>query len=220
MGEVALVVVDPVSSYLGNADSHKNAEVRRVLEPLSEMAERTRVAILSVMHFSKTGTGATTKALHRFIGSIAFIGAPRAAFAVIADREDEGRRLLLPVKNNLAREPQGLAFYTEQCQIGDDHIIASRVTWNTEPVAITADKAMAADIAGTRTTTEKAEAMEFIRAALGDGPLPAAEVKRLAREEGLTPKVVRSAREALGVLVAREGFGKGSRSMWSLATPP
>ena len=83
IGNVAPVVVDPVSSYLGKADSHKNSEVRSVLEPLSEMADRARVAILSITHFSKSGANNTTKALHKFIGSIAFTGAPRAAFAVI-----------------------------------------------------------------------------------------------------------------------------------------
>ena len=46
VGNVALVGVDPVSSYLGKTDSHKNSEVRGVLEPVSEMAERTRVADL------------------------------------------------------------------------------------------------------------------------------------------------------------------------------
>jgi putative DNA primase/helicase len=107
IGDVALVVVDPVSSYLGKTDSHKNGDVRGVLEPLSDMAERTRVAILSVTHFSKGGANSTSKALHRFIGSIAFIGAPRAAFAVIEDAEDEGRRLFLHAKNNLASPPQG-----------------------------------------------------------------------------------------------------------------
>ena len=50
---MSLVLIDPISSYLGKADSHKNAEVRGVLEPIGEMAERTRVAILSVTHFSK-----------------------------------------------------------------------------------------------------------------------------------------------------------------------
>jgi putative DNA primase/helicase len=109
IGDVAVVVVDPVSSYLGKTDSNKNSEVRGVLEPLSEMAERTRVAILSVTHFSKAGANSTTKALHRFIGSIAFTGAPRAAFAVIEDAEHDGRRLFLHAKNNLARPPQGLA---------------------------------------------------------------------------------------------------------------
>ena len=108
VGDVVLVVIDPVSSYLGKADSHKNSEVRGVLEPLSELAERTRVAILTVTHFSKAGATNTTKALHRFIGSIAFVGAPRVAFAVIEDAEHNGRYLVLHAKNNLAPAPQGL----------------------------------------------------------------------------------------------------------------
>ena len=86
---MTLIVIDPVSSNLGKTDSHKNAEVRGVLEPIGEMAERLRVAILSVTHFSKSGAGATTKALHRFIGSIAFVGAARIALAVIEDAEND-----------------------------------------------------------------------------------------------------------------------------------
>src|SRR5262249_2253901 len=141
IGDVALVVVDPVSSYLGRADSHKNSEVRGVLEPLSEMAERTRVAILSVTHFSKGGPNTARKALDPFIGSVAFRGAPRAAFAVIADPEQEGRRLFLPVKNNLAPAPQGLAYRLEQRLVGDETdgiIVASRSVWDLDPVTITA----------------------------------------------------------------------------------
>src|SRR3984893_14147891 len=93
IGDVALVIIDPISSYMGKTDSHKNAEVRGALEPASEMAERLQVAILSITHFSKSGTGTNTKALHRFIGSIAFVGAPRAAFAVVEDADNE-RRIL------------------------------------------------------------------------------------------------------------------------------
>lgn len=115
---------------------------------------------MSVTHFSKAGAKNTTKALHRFIGSIAFTGAPRAAFAVIEDAEHDGRRLFLHAKNNLACAPQGLAFRLEQCIIGED-IVASRVWWDTEPIAITADEALAADAAGTETRTAKAEAIEF-----------------------------------------------------------
>ena len=107
------MVIDPVSSYLGKTDSHKNSEVRDLLEPLSELADRMRVAILSVTHFSKTGSHNTTKALHRFIGSIAFTGAARAAFAVIEDAEHEGRRLFFARKKQFcpfaerARFPAG-----------------------------------------------------------------------------------------------------------------
>jgi hypothetical protein len=219
VGDVALVVVDPVSSYLGKTDSHKNSEVRGVLEPLSEMAERTRVAILSVTHFSKAGANGATKALHRIIGSVAFTGAPRAAFAVIEDAEYEGRRLFLHAKNNLARAPQGLAFRLEQSIVGDE-IVASRVLWDAQPVAITANEALAADLDGTQSRTAKAEAMELLEGALAGGPMPAAEVNRMAREHGLTPKVLRSAREALSVGIKRDGYGLGSKSLWSLPNWP
>ena len=215
IGDVAFVVVDPVSSYLGKTDSHKNSEVRGVLEPLSEMAERTRVAILSVTHFSKAGANNTTKAMHRFIGSIAFTGAPRAAFAVIEDAEHEGRRLFLHAKNNLAAVPQGLAFRLEQCLL-DDGIVASRILWDSEPVTITANEALAAEAAGTESRTAKADAIDFLKAALADGPMAVAEINRMAREHGLTAKVIRSAREALRVKIERDGFGPGSKSLWSL----
>ena len=219
IGDVVLLVIDPVSSYLGKTDSHKNSEVRGVLEPLSEMAERTHVAILSITHFSKAGSSGTAKALHRFIGSVAFIGAPRAAFAVIDDAEHDGRRLFLHAKNNLARPPQGLAFRLEQCLVGDG-IVASRIVWDAEPVTMTANEALAADVAGTESRTAKAEAMEFLEAALAEGSVPAAEINRMAREHGLTPKVVRSAREALRVTIERDGFGPGSKSLWSLPKDP
>ncbi len=58
--------------------------------------------------------------------------------------------------------------------------------------------------------------MEFLRAALVGAPVPATEVSRVAHERGLTPKAIRSAREALGVKIERNGFGPGSRSLWSL----
>jgi hypothetical protein len=73
-----------------------------------------------------------------------------------------------------------------------------------------------AETAGAETRTAKADAMEFLRAALVGAPVPAAELSRVAHERGLTPKAIRSAREALGVKIERNGFGPGSKSLWSL----
>ena len=64
--------------------------------------------------------------------------------------------------------------------------------------------------------TAKADAMEFLQAALAGDPVPATEVNRMARERDLTIKAIRSAREALGVKIERNGFGPGSKSLWSL----
>src|SRR4029450_6264221 len=67
---VALVVIDPISAYLGGVDSHKNADVRALLAPVSELAARQNVAIVGVSHLSKA-TG--SKALMRVTGSLAFV---------------------------------------------------------------------------------------------------------------------------------------------------
>jgi putative DNA primase/helicase len=218
IGDVALVIIDPISSYMGKTDSHKNSEVRGALEPLSEMADRMKVAVLSITHFSKAGSGNTNKALHRFIGSIAFVGAPRAAFAVIEDADNEGRILFLHAKNNMAPKPQGLAYRLLQTIVCDD-IVASYVHWESTPVTISADQALgAAESTGSRTTKE--EATDFLRDILGQGEMPAEEVQQAARKAGITPKPLRSAREALKVKSRREGFGPGAVWYWSLPSGP
>ena len=71
------------------------------------------------------------------------------------------------------------------------------------------------EAAGERRTA-KADAMKFLQAALAGDQVPATKVSRMAHEHGLTAKAIRSAREALGVEIARNGFGPGSRSLWSL----
>jgi hypothetical protein len=72
------------------------------------------------------------------------------------------------------------------------------------------------DAAGSETRTAKADAMGFLQAALAGDPVPATEVSRMACEHGLTAKAIRAAREALDVKIARDGFGPGSKSLWSL----
>ena len=64
--------------------------------------------------------------------------------------------------------------------------------------------------------TAKAAAMAFLQAALAGTRVPATQVSRMARDHGLTAKALRSAREALGIKIARSGFGPGSKSIWSL----
>ena len=103
---VSLVIIDPISSYLGKVDSHKNADVRSVLEPLGEMAARLRVAIICNNHFSKGGGSANS----RVIGSVAFVNQARAAFIVTPDEDDDTRMLLIPSKMNIAPIRHGLAY--------------------------------------------------------------------------------------------------------------
>jgi putative DNA primase/helicase len=225
IGDVRLIIIDPISSYLGpKVDSHVNAAVRGVLEPVSEMATRLRIAIVAITHPPK-GTGTT--AINRFIGSIAFVAAARAAFMVTRDAEDDTdiRRLFLPVKNNLAPLGNGLAFRLEQRIVGDpgEGIVASSVAWESEPTKVTANEALAAaDAQGSGDRTETTEAEEFLRGILAGGLVAAAEVKREANAAGLSWATVRRAQKRLGIRPTRHaesGDGLGTRGHWFWSLP-
>ena len=223
VGDVALVGIDPISSYLGKVDSHKNAELRAVLEPVGRMAEHARVGILSVTHFSKGGAGASPKALYRVIGSIAFTAAPRAAFVVVEDPDDKNRRLFLHGKNNLAKPAQGLAFRLAQVLVGKDRdILASHVVWDGQPVSTTADEALGVGGKGELTATD--DAVEFLRIVLADGPVAVLNIEGDARAAGyLKPeqsisqsKPFRSARDVLGVRAYQAKGVKAGGWFWAL----
>jgi len=228
LGDVRLIVIDPISSYMGpRLDSHVNAAVRGVLEPVGELATRLRVAIVSITHPPK-GTGTT--AINRFIGSVAFVAAARAAFMVTRDPDDETRRLFLPVKNNLAPLGTGLAFRLEQHIVGpeDKAIVASAVTWDSAPVNVSADDALRAADSGDNDerATLKEDATKFLRIVLAPGPLKVAEIEREAREARLISgnndisqaKPFRAARKALGVITTKGGMADGW--IWALPKMP
>ena len=121
---VRLVVFDPISGFMGATDSHKNAEVRGTLSPLAKLADKHNVAVVAISHLTKS----QGKSIYRAIGSIAFVAAARAAWAVVEDQHNDRRRLFLPIKNNLA-DATGLAF----------EIVDGRVEWDPEPIIVRID---------------------------------------------------------------------------------
>ena len=217
-GDVELVIIDPLSSYMMNVDSHRNTDVRSVLEPVGEMAERLKVAILATSHLSK-GDG---KAINRIIGSIAFVAAARAVFTVVEDPDDEGRRLFLSVKNNIAPSQDGLAFRLEQREIAPE-IVGSAVAWDENAIVeLTADQVLSGTAIQPST---KSDAVEFLLDLLAIGPMAVRDIEEQAVDAGLLgegkpisqSKPFRLARIELGIKPRRAGgLGGGGRWVWEL----
>lgn len=107
--EVRLVVIDPAGAYIGRAgvDENKDAELRSLLGPMSELAAEALATIQLVKHLIK---GATAKAVHKVGGSAGYVNAVRAAYIVAPDADDPDKKLFLPLKFNLGPRPSGLAY--------------------------------------------------------------------------------------------------------------
>jgi hypothetical protein len=58
--DVRLIVIDPISAYLGGVDSHSNAEVRGVLARLATLAAQHGVAVLCITHLRKSAGAAVS----------------------------------------------------------------------------------------------------------------------------------------------------------------
>jgi putative DNA primase/helicase len=228
IGTVRLIIIDPISAYMGGADGNGNVETREVLEPLAEMANRLGIAVVAVTHLNKGGAGGQS-ALNRFAGSIAFVAAARSAYLIIEDSDDENRRLFLQAKNNLGPKGKGLAFRVEQRLIPGD-ILASNISWDTDHVTASVDEALIASEtrSGGESRSGKDEAADFLRSVLSNGPVAVADIEAEARAAGLLGKespigqnkTFRDARKELGVVSSRDGFGPGARYVLGLADSP
>lgn len=211
IGDVAAVIIDPVTAYLGGADSHNNAEIRELLAPLAKIAAEHRTAVIAVSHLNK---GSGTNALYRVSGSLAFTAAARACWLVTKDQENEDRRLMIPAGNNIGPDVGGMAYAitAKETSIGPVAILE----WEPDAIDIDATEALTPD---SDERTEKNEAADWLREILRDGPVKAAEIRKKANADGFAWRTVQRARKQAGVTSERSGFGSGTR--WHIrATEP
>jgi putative DNA primase/helicase len=207
--KVKLLVIDPATAYLGSAagkriSRNNGGDIRAVLDRLTSFAEKHELAVVAVSHLNKS-RGAS--AITRIMGSTEWVAVPRAVF-LVAEEPGTDRRLFLPLKNNLGPDRIGYAFHIEDRVVADG-ISMSAVVWHPDPITMSADEALAA-------TGKKApsEAIDFLQQALSNGPMDQTEVVRLGQEAGFTAKVLRTAREKLGVKPKKEGFGTNGKWVW------
>ena len=200
-----LVTIDPFSAYLGATDSYKDSDIRRVLTPLAALAERTRVAVVALMHLTKDDK---RRAVSRGLGSMAFIAASRVTLAVGRDPDDSdpnGRRIVVPVKSNLSEPAPALAF----------RLTDGRFTWDEQPPAdVDVDEVFGGVHSDDQVEREDAKA--FLLEVLADGPVPSKEIERDAKANGIAQRTLFRAKSSLSVQATRIGFGPGGAWQWRL----
>jgi hypothetical protein len=208
VGGVKLVIIDPISAYLGvgKVDSFRNTDVRAVLAPLVDLAAELKVAVVGIMHFNKKTD--VTNALLRISDSLAFGATARHVYAVIDDAENK-RKLLVRGKNNLAKTAQkSLAYNFGQRDVGTDKatgaiINAPHIIWHPQHVDVTAVEAMTA----TKSPAARDEAKKFIVDYLAAGPVSSTDVEEAAKANGISRRTLFRAKTDLGVAAKKSGDG-------------
>ena len=148
--------------------------------------------------------------MYRGSGSIGIIAATRSALLVGRSPDEPNLRVLCHTKSNLGPLAPSLLFepvptpegvvkieWRGECDFGPDDILAPR-----QPNG-----------------GRLAEAMVFLTGLLTKGPVPQHVVKLKAIQSGLSYRTVERAKEILGVVSERQGWGPGMRATGGCLPP-
>lgn len=207
LGNCKLVIIDPIGSFLGDQDSHRDTEVRAILTPLNQLAVEFHVAIVLVAHLRKA---VSANADDMVLGSRAFTGVARTVLHLAADSKDPTRRILVPGKSNLAKQGDGLAFSIS----GEPAVIQ----WEEESFEMTADQLLRRSQEATQSPSKVDEAIEWLRRELVVSELSGNELKERAILNGIKWRTVERASKTIGVNKSPGHFGK--EWIWSLPQSP
>ena len=195
-----LLILDPLSSYIGNCQINAANEVRPRFNHLISIAKDTGCAIVIVNHLNKMYG---TKAIYRTPGSIDIVGAVRSALLIGRVQEDENKRVLVQQKANLA--PTGSAIVFSLDENGVQFI---------EQTEKTADELLSGFVQPAGRPAEKTErATSIIQELLSDGQEHrASDCEMKLHEAGISNSTAKKAKAILGVQSVKHRF----EWFWSL----
>ncbi len=217
-GDVSLIVIDPVTNYLGRLSMNKENDMRDLLMPLADLAQRKNICIVTVGHLSKKTNTDGVQLLDRVMGAAAFHGVARQTFLFGDDPSDDNKFTHIM---NFGRpdDKPALKYKTYKTPIEFEgkksDVIA--VEWLGAAENVDADESVEGPKTRDKSTSKTVQGL--IKSFLKEGAKTTEQVKEALRDAGIDEKFnwQRSASK-----VAKSGKGgpdgKGSKFCWWLET--
>lgn len=204
----SLLVVDPISAYLGQADLHRDNDVRVALAPLAAIAANTGAAVLLLRHLRKSGG---VDAMGRGIGSVGIIALARTGIMLLPDPNDPEARILAWSKMSLGPLPPSLRW---RFRVGAD---GPNIAWegvsnlSANEILSRQDRALRGGGDTAATAVDGAE--DWLMGLFEESDtIPVVEIQRRAAIEGISWRTIERAKGRLGIRSRRESLpvGRGS----------
>jgi|ERR1700761_133001 len=200
VGDVALIVVDPVVSIV-KKDNNSASDVRRALAPLISLGMRYNAVILGLQHFTKGSKGRDPA--ERVLGSGAWVQAARIVLAAAPVDEGDGKvaqRMVLACTKTFHKNPGGFEYtYEEEAQTE-----IARVVWG-KRLEGTAHSIFSEAEGDPEGGSKLGEAKKWLSGFLANGQKTCLATLREAESVGVKAITLRRARDSLRVRKIREG---------------
>lgn len=207
--EIKLLAIDPVQTYMGQADLNGNAAVNHSLAVLAEWAGRCGVCVILVTHFNKKSDQA---ALDRLTGSRGFSGTVRAAWQVTADPDEKGRCILCCTKQQNGPKPPAMAYRIKTTPVEIEGVFEDIPIIEFEPERIDADPDELVQRKADRGRLD--ECLKWLSKRLTSGAVLASTIFEEGEQQGFGRDLCYQAKAKLRVHGSKGGFQ--GRTLWSL----
>lgn len=203
-----LVVIDPISSFLGEGvDPSLPRDVRPVLEQLIAVANRTGASICMTLHDRKDASGPS---MSHFAGAGAWTQVPRVVLRLGHHPKSEGEYVLTCEKGAIGGVPKSRTYRLERTGGPPRMTVGSECDLRPDDLGTTQARGGERDAL--------ADAKAFLLAELADEPKKTKDLQYLAAEAGLAwHGAVRSAKDALGIVCTMKHTAGTRWWVWSLS---
>lgn len=219
--EISLIILDPLLSRLGaKLDTHRDGDVRRGLEPLVAVAQRTDSAVLGLIHVNKT---VTFDALTSVMASRAFTAVARAVLFAAMEPDGELRYLQL-VKSNLgSTQIPTMTFSIEGTEVASatgEPITTSKLLWGADTDITIHDLLKNQQSFSATRTTRISDASAWLKTYLleRDGAAALPEIRMAAADRDFGESLLQRARQGLNLKSESQGTFPNT-TMWTLPEP-
>jgi putative DNA primase/helicase len=174
-GDVKLVIIDPISAYLGKVDDYNNSQLRQAMEPFVRAVAKHGAGAILITHLNKM---VKLDAIDRIVGSVAYVNLVRSV--LIADEDKEtGTKFVYVGKNNNAPEAARLNYSIEVVPVTQDGetVEATKVLCTVAPKH---------EVNKTPRASAKARWREFFARELKDGCKDSRILEMAAQAQGLS----------------------------------
>jgi AAA domain len=218
---IELVIIDPINAHLGEIDGHKDTSVRSALGPVAAMAEDNDAAVVCVMHINK-GTDKSERLA--MMGSAAYRAAFRSTLVFgldpeMPDKDGDDRVIIHGDKHNLGKRQHGFKVEVRKRDVvlpdGKAYPYPYHVLG--EQTSVSVEDVLAASTEKRLPNKEALdEAIAFLEKALVDGPRLSQDIKREAKQLGISEGTMKRARKNMGIKPKEVGFHEG----WQIELDP
>jgi KaiC/GvpD/RAD55 family RecA-like ATPase len=196
----SMLILDPLQAYLGSdADINRAADMRPMMNQLSEVAKRTGCAVVIIGHMNKA---AGIKNIYRGLGSIDISAAARSILLVGRLKNEPDIRVMTQLKNNLAPEGGAIAFEIE----GD-----YGVRWIGH-YDVTIEDIISGGTSNPNTENKHEQAANIMKELLREQEMPCGMIYEACLDQGIRKRTVDEAKKNLGV----KSVKKNDRWYWAL----